>query len=71
MSITSPIISIPGALKRLRSPDFALFDAASRRIAWDSIMASGSVKQLREANEARDRFEFTSKPTSGEVVTES
>ena len=65
-----PYISISGALKRLRSPDFNLFDAASRRIAWDSIMASGSSKQLREANEARDLFSFPAAPAPGEVVSE-
>jgi hypothetical protein len=63
-------ISISGALKRLRSPDFSQFDAASRRIAWDSIMANGSDKQFREANEARDLFTFPSDPASGEVIAE-
>ncbi|HET6402366.1 MAG TPA: hypothetical protein VFH95_13350 [Candidatus Kapabacteria bacterium] len=65
-----PYISISSALKRLRSSDFHLFDAASRRIAWDSIMASGSKKQLQEANEARDLFAFPTTPAPGEAVSE-
>ena len=63
-------ISIERALKRLRSPDYTLFNAASRRIAWDSVMAGGSNKQLREANEARDQFSFPSSPSSGEAISE-
>jgi hypothetical protein len=70
MPITSSFISISGALKRLQSPDFALFDAASRRVAWDSIMSSGNKKQLRDANEARDLYSFTSTPAIGEVISE-
>jgi hypothetical protein len=69
MAITQ-YISISGALKRLRCPDFVLFDAAERRVAWDSIMATGSTKQLREANEARDLFGFPSNPAPGEVISE-
>jgi hypothetical protein len=65
-----PYISISSALKRLRSPDFSLFDAASRRLAWDSIMASGSKKQLQEANDARDLFAFPTTPSPGEVISE-
>ncbi len=63
-------ISISGAFKRLRSPDFELFDAASRRVAWDSIMAAGSTQQLREANEARDLFAFPSNPAPSEMISE-
>jgi hypothetical protein len=68
MPISIPFISLSGALRRLQSPDFVLFDAASRRVAWDSIMSSGNKKQLRDANEARDRFSFTSTPALGEVI---
>jgi len=65
-----PYISISGALKRLRSPDFSEFDAASRRIAWDSIMATGSRKQIQEANDARDLFGFPTTAAPGEAPRE-
>ncbi|MFI5200793.1 MAG: hypothetical protein ACHQNE_00215 [Candidatus Kapaibacterium sp.] len=68
--VRTQYISISSALKRLRSSDFHLFGAASRRIAWDSIMASGSKKQLREANDARDLFAFPTTPAPGEAITE-
>ncbi|GEM_PF-2595023 len=65
-----PYISVSAALKRLRSPDYGLFDAASRRLAWDSIMATGSRRECQEANEARDRFAFSTDPLPGEKVSE-
>jgi hypothetical protein len=63
-------IAVSGALKRLRSPDFNLFDAAKRRVAWDSVMAEGSEKQRREANEARDLYKFSSVPLPGEATSD-
>ncbi|HET6400800.1 MAG TPA: hypothetical protein VFH95_05305 [Candidatus Kapabacteria bacterium] len=57
-NISSSVVGVRLALKRLRSPDFERYDASMRRIAWDSIISSGTAKELRKANEARDANPF-------------
>lgn len=51
-------IAVSSALKRLRSDDYNHVSEDMRAVAWDSIMSSGTVKQRREANEARDAHPF-------------
>ena len=55
-------------MKRLRSDNYAVYDAASRRIAWDSVMSSGNKTQIREASEARDKNAFSTNPTPEEIA---
>ena len=65
MSNTAGFIAVRIALKRLRSPDYQQFDVPMRRVAWDSVMSSGTSKQMREANEARDSYPFAAtQPTN-------
>jgi hypothetical protein len=70
MSLPPSLISVSAALKRLRSSDYELYDAASRRVAWDSVMAAGSTKDLRLANEARDCFGFNASPAQDAKVSQ-